>query len=84
MSKVRLISEYTDDWGNSFNSGQTGESSMWKAQDGTVLVTFDGYEEEKKRNREQYERTGEGFNIVPWLAHVPANLLELIDAGGSL
>jgi len=80
MPKIKLTSDYKDNWGNSFKAGQTGTSSMWKAKgDYTFLVTFDGYEDEKERNRLQHERTGEGFNIVPWLASVPVDLLEVVS-----
>lgn len=75
--RVRLKADFTsDECGLTFKAGQIGTTgSMFS--DALVVVEFDGYEDARRRDQELLARLGEGFNIVPWLAPVPVDLLEL-------
>ena len=76
--RCRLREDFTDQWGQKFSTEQTGEASWWehgKDYD-DVLVDFDGYDAERKLNEQMIAEDGEGWNIVPWMAHVPKVLLE--------
>lgn len=74
--KVRLVSDYTNEWGESYKSGQTGVVLFNSLTDKTVTVEFDGYEEEKQEAQKLLEEMGEGPNIVVWLSRIPTELCE--------
>jgi hypothetical protein len=77
--RVRLKSDFTDDEMTPHIKGETGVILSDSSTGGKVLVEFDGYEEERKRDEELRQRSGEGYNIVSWLSSVPLDLLEVIE-----
>lgn len=74
--RVRLKSDYTDEFSNSYKAGQTGTILSSNLTDNKALVDFDGYEEERQREAELWETVGEGSNIVSFTSLVPVELLE--------
>ena len=64
--KIRIIKDYTDEWGTKASVGMTGR--IWG--DGET-VSLDGFEKEKEEERLYRARFGEGANVVPWLMHIP-------------
>lgn len=75
-TRVKLTQDYQDLQGFSYQQGQLGTLSLRWASDQWV-VAFDGYEASRAKHAALIASHGEGFNMVPWLGVIPANLLEL-------
>lgn len=74
--RVRLTRDYTDEQGLAFRAGQLGCVRALLLPGDLVAVEFDGYEEARNEDRLQRERTGEGYNVVPWAGLIPGGLLQ--------
>lgn len=76
-TRVRLTADFTDEFGQPFKAGQIGTCSGAVGRE--FLVSFDGYEEAKQRDKELRATRGEGANVVPWAAIIPGSLLEAVE-----
>jgi hypothetical protein len=75
--RVRLTADYTDEQGLPFRAGQEG-CVVGLLPGDLAAVEFDGYEDAREANRLQRERTGEGYNVVPWAGLIPGGLLQAL------
>ena len=75
--RVSLTADHTDEQGLAFRAGQAGIATS-RLPGNLVVVDFDGYEKARNENRLQRERTGEGFNIVPWAGLIPGDMLQAL------
>ena len=80
----KLIANYMDpETGESYTIGQTGfyYGSPFLDVYGrrgvlSVVFIFDGYDNLKARDNKLKASSGEGLNIVPWVALVPSQIIE--------
>ena len=73
--RVRLTKDYKNTDGFSYKAGQIGIRRGPVLQD-MVIVELDGYEKSKQRDKEQKDKTGEGFNVVDYAGFFPVEILE--------
>jgi hypothetical protein len=78
--RVRLKQDFADEFGQRFAAGQLGAIRSLTASP-LPPVQFDGYEEARAKHQELRAKFGEGLNVVPWAAFVPAELLEELNEG---
>ena len=71
--RVRVTKDCTH-WGYSYTAGQLG--TMMGVS--TLLIELDGYEDERKASEEQFTRTGEPFNVVPFNMIFESDEIEAI------
>ena len=77
--KIILLDDFMDtENGQEYKKGQTGIVAMKVFDDwNCVAIEFDGYEESKERQNYWIKETGEGANIVPYLAFIPKDIIEI-------
>ena len=68
MAAIKLCSDYTNELGRTFKAGQTGRILFIDAD---PIVSFDGYERERKAH--------DGTTSPEWISRVPVMFLERVN-----
>ena len=72
-TRVRFLRDFDAGCGNIVREGTTG---VGRGGSTGVIVTLDGWEQEKAADEARWRTRGEGANIVPWIVTAPHSVLE--------